>query len=122
MSRNATNWVLLALITAGLLWVNEGYYGANTRLPTYDEAWYLETSLRMYHALKAHHLGEFVYHYRTAFLTKAPLIAVLPLPFYFLLGASHHSALLVRGTESQHESVVRLLRGLKELADGQKDK
>ncbi|MBI3696777.1 MAG: glycosyltransferase family 39 protein, partial [Acidobacteria bacterium] len=94
MSRNTTHWILLVLITAGLLAVNERYYRANTRIPTYDEAWYLETSLRMYHALHAGHPGEFVYHYRTAFLTKAPLISVLPLPFYFLFGASHHAALL----------------------------
>src|SRR2546427_4281481 len=37
----------------------------------------------------------FVYLYKTALPTKAPLIAVLPLPFYLAFGPSHKSALLV---------------------------
>ena len=88
-------WAALAAFTICLLAVNESYYRANTRTPTYDEAWYLETSLSFYHALAAGHLGEFIYKYRTAFQTKAPLISVLPLPFYLIFGTSHHSALLV---------------------------
>ena len=88
-------WVSLACFTAYLLWVNNFYYHANTRTPTYDEAWYLETSLHLYHRLTRGSLADFVQAYLGAFGTKAPLIAVLPLPFYVIFGTSYYSALLI---------------------------
>jgi 4-amino-4-deoxy-L-arabinose transferase-like glycosyltransferase len=96
-SRSALNvlcWAGLAVFTLYLLWVNNSYYHANTRTPTYDEAWYLETSLHLYHRLTRGSLAEFLDAYRHAFGVKAPLISVLPLPFYLLFGTSYPSALL----------------------------
>ncbi len=98
MSRTAIAalcWGGLVLFTLYLLRVNDSYYQANTRTPTYDEAWYLETSLHLYHRLTRGGLVPFWEAYRGAFGTKAPLIAALPVPFYLVFGASHYSALLV---------------------------
>ncbi|MBI3664619.1 MAG: glycosyltransferase family 39 protein [Acidobacteria bacterium] len=92
--RDTFCWAGLALVTLCLLAINHFYYLTNTRVPTYDEAWYLETSLHFYHALADHDPGRFLYLYKTAFQTKAPLISLLPQPFYVLFGTSHWSALL----------------------------
>ncbi|MBI3664817.1 MAG: glycosyltransferase family 39 protein [Acidobacteria bacterium] len=96
-AREAFCWSALALFTLFLLVVNHYYYLKNTRVPIQDEAWYLETSLHLYHGLADRDLDRFVYHYKTAFQTKAPLISVLPLPFYLLFGPSRWSALQVNG-------------------------
>ncbi|HZS52019.1 MAG TPA: glycosyltransferase family 39 protein [Bryobacterales bacterium] len=98
MSRTAIAalcWAGLVLFTLYLLRVNDSYYRANTRTPTYDEAWYLETSLHLYHRLTRGGLVPFWEAYRGTFGTKAPLIAALPVPFYLVFGVSHYSALLV---------------------------
>ena len=88
-------WGGLAVFTLYLLIVNRDYYRADTRIPAYDEAWYLETSLHLYHRLTGEGWDQFVESYRGAFGTKAPLISVLPLPFYLLFGTSQYSAMLV---------------------------
>ncbi len=85
----------LAVFTLYLLWVNQDYYRADTQTPSYDEAWYLETSLHLHRALMRGGVGELWRAYRGAFGVKAPLPAVAPLPFYLLFGPSRESALLV---------------------------
>jgi len=106
-------WAALAAFTAYLLWVNNFYYRANTRTPTYDEAWYLETSLHLYHRLTHGSLAEFTRAYLGAFGTKAPLIAVLPLPFYVVFGTSYYSALLVNSFFIVVSNVYLFLLGRK---------
>ncbi len=88
-------WAGLALFTLYLLWVNHDYYRADTQTPTYDEAWYLETSLHLYHRLTSEGLPGFWDGYHRAFGVKAPLLSVLPIPFYLLAGPSRESAMLV---------------------------
>lgn len=88
-------WTLLALFTLSLLKFDASYLRGNHRLPAYDEAWYLETSLQLYRAAAAGNLGEFAYKYGTAFGTKAPLLSVLPVPLYALFGPGYRVALLV---------------------------
>ncbi len=88
-------WALLALFTAYLLWVNRSYNIANTRPPTYDDAWYLESSLHFYHQLTNEGFKAFLSAYASSFRTKAPLISVLPIPFYLLFGTGYQTALLV---------------------------
>lgn len=88
-------WIGLAVFTLYLLWVNHDYYRADTQTPTYDEAWYLETSLHLYHRLTTQGVAGFWDGYRRAFGIKAPLLSVLPLPFYVLLGPSREAAMLV---------------------------
>jgi hypothetical protein len=86
---------ILTLLTIILLAVNYSYHRAEARPPTYDDAWYLENSLHFYHHLTENGWREFWESYKAALGIKAPLISVLPLPFYRLFGASYSSALLV---------------------------
>ncbi len=88
-------WTGLTLFTLYLLWVNHDYYRADTQTPTYDEAWYLETSIHLYHRLTSEGLPGFWDGYHRAFGVKAPLLSVLPIPFYLLAGPSRESAMLV---------------------------
>ena len=68
------------------------------RPPTYDDAWYLETSLRMFNALAEGRLLEFIYQYCGAFGgSKAPLISVMALPFYALFGRQLDPTFCVNG-------------------------
>ncbi len=88
-------WVALALVTLVFLLVNQSYYRNDKRPPGQDESWYLETGLYMYQAMVDGDWGRFVYHYRTAFRVKAPLISVLLPPIFLAVGPSYKAALLV---------------------------
>ncbi len=92
---SAACWALLALVTLGLLLVARSYYLHDRRPPTFDDAWFLETSLNFYHRLTENGLGEFLSAYAGSFRTKAPLISVLPLPFYLLLGTRNRRSWLI---------------------------
>jgi hypothetical protein len=59
--------------------------------PAFDDAWYLETSFRLFHALK-HGLAVFASEYASAFRIKAPLISILPLPLYAVFGTGERVA------------------------------
>ncbi|MBI3696776.1 MAG: glycosyltransferase family 39 protein [Acidobacteria bacterium] len=89
------HWTLLALFTLYLLLVSRAYHVADRRPPTFDDAWYLETGLGFYHTLTHDGLLPFLSSYAGSFRTKAPLISVLPLPFYLVLGTRYHTAILV---------------------------
>ncbi|MEQ1918594.1 MAG: glycosyltransferase family 39 protein [Elusimicrobiota bacterium] len=60
--------------------------------PTFDDAWYLETSFRLFSALRD---GPFTFAraYADALHIKAPLIALIPFPLYALFGMSERAAL-----------------------------
>jgi 4-amino-4-deoxy-L-arabinose transferase-like glycosyltransferase len=88
-------WAGLLVFTAYLLWVNHDYYQADTQIPTYDEAWYLETSLHLHRSLLQGGLAEWWRAYRGAFGVKAPLLSVLALPFYLVFGPGRETAMLV---------------------------
>lgn len=62
--------------------------------PSFDEAWYLEVSFRLWNTLSEFQLLDFVREYSTAFRFKAPLISLLPLPLYALMGPSYEAARL----------------------------
>lgn len=63
----------------------------NSTPPSFDDAWYLETSFRLFSALK-HGPGAFAAEYASAFRIKAPLISLLPLPLYAIFGAGERVA------------------------------
>ncbi len=63
----------------------------NAAPPTFDDAWYLETSFRLFSALKASPAA-FARAYLEAFRIKAPLISLVPLPLYALFGAGERVA------------------------------
>jgi 4-amino-4-deoxy-L-arabinose transferase-like glycosyltransferase len=81
---------LCALSLAGTAW----HLAVNLTPPAFDDAWYLEISFRLYHSL-SNGLSSFVSEYLSAFRTKAPLLAVLPLPIYFAAGVSESAAVWV---------------------------
>lgn len=64
----------------------------NAAPPTFDDAWYLEVSFRLFNAMR-HSLPAFFVEYASAFRIKAPLISLLPLPLYALFGAGERIAL-----------------------------
>jgi len=63
--------------------------------PAWDEAMYLSQSLRLYRSIVSGNIADFMRSYSNAIITKAPLISVLPLPFYLILQTSYYSAMLV---------------------------
>lgn len=64
--------------------------------PAWDEAWYLSTSVRLYRNLVLGNLFIFLKAFSQAFGgDKAPLISILPIPFYLIFGTSYISAMLV---------------------------
>ena len=63
----------------------------NAAPPTWDDAWYLEVSFRLWSALKASPLA-FARAYVDAFHIKAPLISLIPLPLYALFGPGERVA------------------------------
>jgi 4-amino-4-deoxy-L-arabinose transferase-like glycosyltransferase len=93
-SRQASALLLVfTCFAAGLL----GYFEWRDGRPfTYDDAWYMETSLRLFDALAEGRWLSFVHEYCGSFGgTKAPLIAVAPLPFFLLLGRQLDPTFLV---------------------------
>jgi len=87
-------WLLAGLLLASL--VGGAWFIRTDRTPpTFDDAWYLENSCRFYHALRDGGPWAFAKAYASSFRFKAPLISVLPLPFYFLAGPSLGAALCV---------------------------
>lgn len=76
-----------AAVFAATAW----HIARNTAPPTFDDAWYLETSFRLFSALKAGPLA-FAQAYLDAFRIKAPLISLVPLPLYALFGMGERVA------------------------------
>lgn len=67
------------------------HIACNVAPPTFDDAWYLETSFLLFSALKAGPVT-FVHAYLEAFRIKAPLISLVPLPLYALFGMGERVA------------------------------
>ncbi|MBI5245390.1 MAG: glycosyltransferase family 39 protein [Elusimicrobia bacterium] len=79
----------VALAAAGL---QIAYLRSDRSFPTFDDAWYLETSFRLLNAWRDG-LAAFLRAYSESFRIKAPLISVLPLPFYGVFGRTQGAAL-----------------------------
>lgn len=80
-----------AVFVAATLGAGAWHILFNTAPPSFDDAWYLETSFRLFYALQ-HGPFAFVSEYISAFRIKAPLISLLPLPLYALVGAGERVA------------------------------
>lgn len=85
--------LLLAFLTADQLILLIYFIRQDTRPLTYDDAWYLEYSFHLYHRLREGGLTEFFAAYKETQGIRPPMIAVLPIPFYWLFGADVDSAL-----------------------------
>jgi 4-amino-4-deoxy-L-arabinose transferase-like glycosyltransferase len=84
----AVLWCFLAGAT--LLWLR-----LDRQPPNWDDAWYLTNSLVMYDALVEGGVAGYAGRFLTILGVKAPLLTVLPTPFYILLGRRWHAAYLV---------------------------
>jgi hypothetical protein len=60
--------------------------------PNWDDAWYLANSLQMFDSLVDHGLLGYAKGFFSALGFKAPLITVLPTPFYLIFGRHWHAA------------------------------
>lgn len=76
---------------AALLGAGAWHVWTNQAPPAWDDAWYLEISFRLYHAL-ARGLTDFAREWAGAFRIKAPLVSLLPLPLYAVFGPSERVA------------------------------
>ncbi len=82
----------LALFVLFLLGTTAIYIKKHTQVPSYDPSWYLEYSEIFYHDLTEHGAKAFARDFITSFRIKAPLISVLPIPFYPIFGNSENTA------------------------------
>lgn len=80
-----------AAFVAASLVAGAWHVARNAAPPTFDDAWYLETSFRLFQALKSG-LPAFAAAYASAFRIKAPLLSLLPLPAYALFGTGERTA------------------------------
>ena len=71
-------------------WISE-----DKRPTAYDDSWYLENAFNLYHRLTKDGPFAFFQAFLASFRVKAPLIAVLPLPFFLTFGPSLDAALLI---------------------------
>lgn len=76
---------------AGAFAATAWHLARNAAPPTFDDAWYLETSFRLWTALKSGPLA-FIQAYENAFRIKAPLVALVPLPLYAVVGTGERIA------------------------------
>ncbi|MDP3541448.1 MAG: hypothetical protein Q8T11_03145 [Elusimicrobiota bacterium] len=91
MRRRFALTTLSLISAAAALAATAWHIARNAAPPTFDDAWYLETSFRLFSALKAGS-GAFVQAYVEAFRIKAPLISLVPLPLYALFGMGERVA------------------------------
>lgn len=94
MKRPSATVFAAAAAAAAALGATAWHLARNVAPPSWDDAWYLETSFRLFSALQAGPLA-FVSAYLEAFRIKAPLISLLPLPLYALFGAGERVAVWV---------------------------
>ncbi|MCM2304436.1 MAG: hypothetical protein NDJ72_07015 [Elusimicrobia bacterium] len=80
-----------AVFAAATLAAGAWHIRTNLAPPAWDDAWYLEVSFRLFHALKRG-LIPFATEYASAFRIKAPLLSLLPLPLYALAGPGERVA------------------------------
>ncbi|MFA5894320.1 MAG: glycosyltransferase family 39 protein [Candidatus Shapirobacteria bacterium] len=89
-------YIFLALFSILLVAINIYWTKRDTALPSYDQSWYLENSIHIYNSYKSEGLSGLSKSYVNAFSgQKAPLLSLLPLPFYLILGPKENAAMIV---------------------------
>ncbi len=94
MKRPSATVLAAGTAAAAALAATAWHIARNAAPPTFDDAWYLETSFRLFAALKIGPLA-FLRSYLDAFRIKAPLISLTPLPLYALFGTGERVAVWV---------------------------
>jgi 4-amino-4-deoxy-L-arabinose transferase-like glycosyltransferase len=87
----ATTVLASRTAAAGAFVATAWHLARNAAPPAFDDAWYLETSFRLWTALKSGPLS-FIHAYENAFRIKAPLISLVPLPLYAVFGPGERIA------------------------------
>src|SRR5712691_3245161 len=87
--------LLLALVSAVFATTTLVWLYRDRTPPNWDDAWYLTNSLAIYDALTHGGIFGYITKLESAFSSKAPLIAILPTPFYLVFGRHWHAAYLV---------------------------
>jgi hypothetical protein len=82
---------LIPAAAAFALGATAWHIARNAAPPSWDDAWYLEVSFRLWNALKVSPRA-FTREYLDAFRIKAPLISLIPLPLYALFGPGERVA------------------------------
>jgi 4-amino-4-deoxy-L-arabinose transferase-like glycosyltransferase len=82
--------IILFFVSTNLFWFSNDFAP-----PMWDQSHYLLTSEQLYHTLTSKGVFSFFTAYMDAMQTKAPLITVLPIPFYLIFGDAYSSALYV---------------------------
>ena len=82
--------IVLFFVSANLFWFRN-----DIAPPMWDQSHYLLTSEQLYHTLTSKGVFSFFTAYMNAMDTKAPLITVLPIPFFLIFGDAYSSALYV---------------------------
>jgi 4-amino-4-deoxy-L-arabinose transferase-like glycosyltransferase len=92
IDRHCTFLVCSALffVVANIIW-----FRADQAPPLWDQSHYLLTSDFLYHLLVNRGIGPFLSGFSEAMGTKAPLLTILPIPFYAIFGDHYSSALAV---------------------------
>ena len=94
MRRVSASAVLLFLFTFFVVALNAVWIRLDQAPPTWDPALYLRWSVTFFHQLEDGRFFDFLSEYVNSFWgVKAPLIGLVPLPFYFVFGVSHDTAL-----------------------------
>ena len=95
MSKGTRYNIALSIIIAFFVTANVVWIKADTVPPMWDQAHYLESSEVLYNILANHGIIPFFSAFTETLQTKAPLITILPIPFYLFFGNTYNSALMV---------------------------
>jgi hypothetical protein len=87
--------IVLAVLISFFVAVNIFWIKRDQAPPMWDQSHYLGTSEVFYHTLTSEGIISFSQAFERTLRTKAPLISVLPIPFYILGGDNYKSALYV---------------------------
>ncbi|HVO67739.1 MAG TPA: glycosyltransferase family 39 protein, partial [Syntrophales bacterium] len=82
--------IILFFVATNIVWIIK-----DQAPPMWDQSHYLDSSEVLYHTLTSRGIIPFLNAFRLTLQTKAPLITVLPIPFYILGGDNYTSALLI---------------------------
>lgn len=89
------NAAILSGIITFFISINILWFVRDSAPPMWDQSHYLITSEQLYHTLTDKGVSSFFKAYLDAMGSKAPLMTVLPIPFFYIFGDNYLSALFV---------------------------
>ena len=92
---SSRNYLFLAVWVAFIIGTTSFWIFKNNLPPSWDQANYLEASEELRQSLVDHGFFNFINATTKILPAKAPLIAILPVPLYIIIGSSPHVALIL---------------------------